>query len=301
MIGILAAITIVAFNGVQNKAKITAAQSAVAQANKKILAYAVLNSDQYPPDLTAAGMTDTQGLEYSYNNNASPRTYGVTATSGTFSYYMSNTTTQPTTGGYAGHGSGGVAAITNYVLNPSVESNLTGWNANFGTGGVGVALVQTTTGISGSNFYRMQWSTGSTDTTRGGEVSPIAATPGQSYTASMSIRVTRSQRMNVLILFSGASGGIVQTAGASVVVPINTWTTLSVINATAPAGTTYAGIRAYSVTGTGASTWQAGDILDLDAAMFVSGANLYNYADGNSANWAWTGTANNSTSTGIPL
>ena len=118
VIGILAAITIVAFNGVQNKAKASAAQSAVSQANKKIVAYAAENSDQYPTSLTAAGITNTQGLEYSYNNDVSPRTYGVTATEGAFSYYVSSTSAKPTLGGYQGHGSGGVAAITNLHNNP---------------------------------------------------------------------------------------------------------------------------------------------------------------------------------------
>ena len=140
VIGILAAITIVAFNGVQNKAKASAAQSAVTQASKKIIAYAVQNSDQYPVDLATAGVTNTQGLEYSYDNSVSPRTYGVTATNGIYSYYLSNTITQPTTGGYTGHSAYGVATITNMIPNPSTETNSTSTTG----AGAGVALARDT-------------------------------------------------------------------------------------------------------------------------------------------------------------
>jgi len=92
VIGILAAITIVAFNGVQNRAKVAVVQSAAAQASKKILAYAALNSDQYPTALTDADVKDgTNGISYQYtsDNTVSPRKFAVTATTGSLAYYAS--------------------------------------------------------------------------------------------------------------------------------------------------------------------------------------------------------------------
>lgn len=93
VIGILAAITIVAFNGVQNRAKTAAVQSSVSQASKKILAYAALNSDQYPATLADADIKDgANGVTYQYtsDNSVSPRKFAVTATSGALSYYSSD-------------------------------------------------------------------------------------------------------------------------------------------------------------------------------------------------------------------
>src|ERR1700712_4623021 len=100
VIAILAAITIIGYTGIQNRAKQSAAQQLLTQANQKVLAYAALNSDLYPPDLTTAGLTSTDGLQYSYNNSVTPHTYGITATNGTYSYYVSDTVTSPTSGGY---------------------------------------------------------------------------------------------------------------------------------------------------------------------------------------------------------
>lgn len=53
IIAILAAITIVAYNGIQNRAKLAQYQSDVNSIDKKIESYAVLNNGVYP--LTAAG------------------------------------------------------------------------------------------------------------------------------------------------------------------------------------------------------------------------------------------------------
>ncbi|WP_277612393.1 prepilin-type N-terminal cleavage/methylation domain-containing protein [Cryobacterium lyxosi] len=84
VIGILAAITIVAFNGVQNKAKVSAAQSAATQAAKKVTVYAVSNSDQLPATLTAAGVADSAGTTYQYtpNTTVTPQNFCLTATNG---------------------------------------------------------------------------------------------------------------------------------------------------------------------------------------------------------------------------
>ena len=93
VIGILAAITIVAFNGVQDKAKTAAVQSSVSQAMKKVVAYAALNADQYPATLAAADVQDgTNGVTYQYtsDNTVSPRIFCVTATKAGLSYYLSN-------------------------------------------------------------------------------------------------------------------------------------------------------------------------------------------------------------------
>ena len=52
----------------------------------------------------------------------------------------------------------------------------------------------------------------------------------------------------------------------------------------------------------GSVTAAAGDYVEMDGVMLTSGPTVHNYADGSSNdNWSWNGTANNSTSKGIPV
>ncbi|MDN5275378.1 MAG: hypothetical protein JWN33_27 [Candidatus Saccharibacteria bacterium] len=48
----------------------------------------------------------------------------------------------------------------------------------------------------------------------------------------------------------------------------------------------------------GETACATGSTFDGTAVMVTAGTTLYDYADGNSANWIWNGTANNSSSTG---
>ena len=73
IIGILAAITTVAYNGLQNRARTAAAQALANQASKKVAAYYVTNGS-YPTDLTAAEVNDISNLQYTVNNSVSPAT-----------------------------------------------------------------------------------------------------------------------------------------------------------------------------------------------------------------------------------
>lgn len=124
VIAILAAITLVAFNGITQRARVSAATSAVEQAAKKVAVYAVTNADDYPASLADAGVTDNNSttFQYSVNNGVSPKTYCITASVSEVSYFMSNTQQSPQSSGCPGHGQGGVAAVTNLATNPSFET-----------------------------------------------------------------------------------------------------------------------------------------------------------------------------------
>jgi prepilin-type N-terminal cleavage/methylation domain-containing protein len=91
VIAILAAITIVAYNGIQNRAKVTEVQSAVSQASRKVMAYSVSNNDEYPATLADAGVVNSGNIkyQYTYDNSATPRVYVLTATVGDISYNTS--------------------------------------------------------------------------------------------------------------------------------------------------------------------------------------------------------------------
>jgi len=298
VIGILAAITIVAFNGVQNKAKASAAQSAVSQANKKILTYAAENADQYPPSLSAAGVTNTQGLEYSYNNDVSPRTYGVTVTNGAFSYYVSNTVTQPATGGYAGHSAGGVAAITNLILNPKLAVGTAGWGSRASTGGTpssGRLTGQVTFDPSISTVYRL---------TLGGAasawwrvyVSGVAVTPGQAYTLSSWIRPSVATNTTMIIIWrDGAGSSLYETASTSLPHAAGVWQRRST-SAVAPATAASVQVEVNAV-----NNGTIGATLDATGMLFEQSADLHGYADGDTPGWVWNGPSNSATSSGLPL
>ena len=92
VIGILAGITIVAYNGIQDRAKISAAQSAVSQAVKKIEAYKVQNNDTYPSSLAIAAIASSGNTTYNYTS--SDGYYCVSATTQGMTYFQ--TSTNPT-------------------------------------------------------------------------------------------------------------------------------------------------------------------------------------------------------------
>lgn len=91
VIGVLAAIVIVAYNGIQNRARIASVTSGLTQYSKKIAVYGAENA-LYPADLATAGIVDTADTAYQYtvDTSTSPGTYCLTATSGSLTYYVSD-------------------------------------------------------------------------------------------------------------------------------------------------------------------------------------------------------------------
>jgi prepilin-type N-terminal cleavage/methylation domain-containing protein len=291
VIGILAAITIVAYNGIQNRARVATTTSALSQATRKLESFAV-DGAGYPTTLAAAGITDSNDVSYQYtvNNSATPATYCVTATNGSLSYMVSSTSTTPTVGGCAGHGQGGVAAITNYILNPSFEGGTAGNGGNISASG-GSPSVASTGGFSGTRFLRSTF----TDVTTLGWGQHSVSVPVGSYTASFYVR------SNIGIKFqSYLQGTAAKTTTASsgiITVPANTWVRgWTSVNVTT-AGTFQVG--GYFVKDVATPT--TSDYIDFDGFMLTNGSSLATYADGTSANWVWNGATNAATSTGPPL
>jgi prepilin-type N-terminal cleavage/methylation domain-containing protein len=286
IIGILAAITIVAYNGIQNRARASAAQSLASQANKKVMAYQA-SEGSYPADLTTAGVTDTSNLQYSVNNGGSPATYCLTATSGNVSYFVGSTQPTPQSGGCNGHGQGGTAAITNMAVNPSMAST-----SNVSSAGApGPNAVIATGGFSGNSFVRRTFSGAG-----GGGLyfNPVTAvTPGTAYTASAYVRSSVSVSIRVNIEWKAGGTILSSSAGSFATVGPSGWTRISATG-TAPPTADRVTVTTYA----SGSPWVANDYQDIDAGMLTEGSSLTSYADGDSTNWAWTGTANNSTSTG---
>lgn len=97
VIAILAAITVVAFNGLQDRARKTALSAEVTNIAKHLRNDQVINS-AYPATLadlnSGAGVRTSPGttLRYSAVNTTNPQTYCLTATDGKFSYMMTEST-----------------------------------------------------------------------------------------------------------------------------------------------------------------------------------------------------------------
>lgn len=267
VVAILAAVTVVAYNGITNRAKATAAATAAEQAARKVLAYAAVNSDQYPASLSDAGVNDgPASYQYRVDNSASPKTFCVTATSSGVSYWASSTSGAPAVGACAGHVAPGQTLITNLVTNPRAVTDstgaLVGWSSE---------PAVTLTPIPGGGVRA---------TTSGGSQSakPTVSVmvPGEQYTISARIR--------------SVNGGGIQVYGTSpnpVWRATTSWTEFSAtVNATQ--STLYLALYGGA----------AGSGFELDRISVVRGSSLYPYADGGSPGWAWTGAANNSTSTG---
>jgi len=96
VIGILAAITIVAYNGIQNHAKVAAVQSALNQASTALENYKTVSSptDDYPANLSQLKLPSSTNTAYTYLTIASSKYYCLTATNDTVSYYLSSTNRQ---------------------------------------------------------------------------------------------------------------------------------------------------------------------------------------------------------------
>lgn len=201
VIGILAAVTIVAFNGVKNKAVTAQVQSALEQANKKIQVYAVQNSSMYPATLAAAGVTDDSGIKYQYtsDNTLSPPVYALTVSNdfnGSISYYLSSTQPKMSAGVAPGH-------------------NLAVWDKpNASTAPIAViggVTIDTTTYRTATSSLRI--SPASTGRTFAGN--PFSGTAGQVYTVSMWVKSDATWNglaNNSKVRFGSSPGGALLTA-----------------------------------------------------------------------------------------
>jgi len=101
VIGILAAVTIVAYNGVSNKAKIASLQSDLGDATKTLSNYATMNNDQYPASLAIAqanGLKSTSGNAPAYTYSSYDNSYCLTETNGSLLYHVSSSYMKPLSG-----------------------------------------------------------------------------------------------------------------------------------------------------------------------------------------------------------
>jgi general secretion pathway protein G len=288
VIGILAAITIVAFNGVTNRAHTASAQSDAANL-AQLLANSNTVNGGFPATLNTINnggpLSTNDGTTYAYHAGSGNTSYCVTVTNATSSYVITDSSTIPQVGGCPGDGVGGVAAITNLAANPSFESGLTTVSTY-----QSVNSNPTTDGFSGTRVLRSTRSL--TTGTSGPWWDAAAVTANTAYTVSIAYRSNVITSRSLIIEWKASDGSAVGTTTIGNVTTSSSWQTVSG-TATAPVGAVLLRLTFYTTT-SGTTT----DYVDIDGVMITQGTTTYNFADGRTANWIWNGTPDNSSSTG---
>lgn len=282
IIGILAAITIVAYNGIQNRGRIAAVSSSLSGAAKQ-LELSNVNNGTYPAD--TSGLQKSSDISYEYSTTGS--TYCLTATKDTISYKISNTDTSPSQGGCAGHGTGGVAAITNIVTNPNFEASTTGWSSN----GTNSIAPSTDFKFSGAKSLKIA----TTGTSNVGTNTQLTLEAGATYTFSGYIYLPSSFGSGLRMCVWGAPINNNALTCTSYISSTGSWQRLSYTGTATSAGT----VRLYFYNGSGDAL--VGAVSYIDGILVTKSSNLYGFADGSTSNWIWNGTPDNATSTGPPV
>ena len=101
VIGILAAISLVSYNGVQERARVAVLQSDLKDAGKE-LSLARLDHGSYPTSLEAVSLKPSPGTTFQYRYDSAAKSYCLTATNRGVSYYMQPIDQVPKVGGCIG-------------------------------------------------------------------------------------------------------------------------------------------------------------------------------------------------------
>ena len=300
IIGVLASISFAAYSGLKERAEVSAVSMSLNQAAKKVDLYHIENST-YPSSLSNVGINDGEVV---YQYNVTSTAYCITGTQGSTSFYVSESVSQPTKGGCAGHGQGGVAAVTNLITNPSMElSDAGGLYRWFGSSpGAGTNERVAGIGLNGGYGIRKTWSVApSSSADAGFQWSFAAPDVGQSYTCSAYATASVTQRMHARIEFFNSAGTRFSNAfGTDTTVPANTLTRMSATG-TVPASTVRLQCVVEVATGGSYVNFAPGNRMWADAAMLTTGPTLSDYFDGSYTNWVWNGTPHASSSTGPAL
>lgn len=324
VIGVLAAAITMGYSMIQQDARRVTLMADLDNAASS-LEFDLKADGSYPATVLLAdngrGLQTGSGTTYQYTVNTSTTnpSYCLTGTNGTDSYMISSNTSTPIVGGCPGHGTGGVAAITNMATDPRAISymNVTGqagWRTGRWAGTSPASATYTlVTGASDgpldiATYARKTWTVapaamGNTgDTGFSNVTNNIAVTQGTTYAISCYLRPSVNRNFYIGVYQytpAGAAFTTVRVAGPTTAGPAGQWTRVSYLY-TVPTGVGLIGIvcDSNSSTANGAVNWAVGSTLDGTGLMITAGNTLYNYADRLSPNWIWNG---DGTSTGPPL
>ena len=303
VIAILAAISIVAYNGIQDRARSSASASSSTQVAKKVKVWQVDNESISPTcgqfftivtstTTSSSCSFDYNGTNYQYAAGTNGA-YCVTTTVADKSYKVSDSTT-PQAGGCPGHGQGGVGAVTNLARDPSGVTSI----SNYASAGSGPApntpSIATDRAHHGTSSFKRVFSGSGSSGTAALALIPGATVinGGQQLHWSFWVYSTRAGSISTYMEATKTSDGTYYGQGGGTVpgIPANTWTK---VTASATMSESVQNVRAggYNL------QVQSGDSVWFDEFMITVNS-AANYADGSTTDWIWNGPANNATSTG---
>jgi len=180
-----------------------------------------------------------------------------------------------------------VVLRTNYILNPSVGTTMTGWAMNNSGGATTAAIWSQGAPGAGASSYRATVTTAPTGAGFGPKITnPVGTVPGKAGDAmAAGVWVYPSVACNMFVslaVFNGATQGS-GANGSTVAVPAGTWTRLTVSIASASAD--YDNVRIWPQVATAdVSKFTATNTIAYDAAQFERGSTtLGTYFDGDTA------------------
>jgi prepilin-type N-terminal cleavage/methylation domain-containing protein len=285
IIGILAAITVVSYGGIAQRATVASLISDLDNASKQLKIDQVING-AYPATLAMAnggkGVLASSGTTYQYavDNSVNPQTFCITATKSAQNYKITNDGTP----------SIGNCTVTNLITNPSFETNVAGWSAYAGVS----APTRVTTDAWSGNARLAATGNNTNANPRVYYTLPVAT--GDTISVSVHIRSDGQTPNSLYFVIKTVFGGL-ETSVPIALSPAwapdaSGWMQVSVTY-TVPANVD----SLYIQPGVASSTNYTGT-LGVDGVIVIKGSPAPNYADGSSAGWVWNGTMNNSTSTG---
>jgi len=287
VIGILAAITIVAFNGVQSRAKDSAAQSMASQVGKKVAEYAVMNADTYPADkaslLASTGVSETGGTTYDYIASPTQKAFCVTVTKQGVSYSFSSVSGAAVKG----------RCIENLAGNPNASgSSLWFFGAAGSTHAATNKAIATDRAHNGTSSLKATVTGTGQLSMMGRQMPNFRLNAGESLSWSYWVYSTKGgSAINILEGARVSDAGYTNTV-IGITIPANTWTKIS---------RTWAPSEDINVGQIGFYNLQvvSGDLAWFDELTIHKSDTLQQYADGDSSGGFWTGTTGASSSVNI--
>lgn len=284
VIAVLAAITIAAFNGIQNRAKESALRSATSQAAKKVIAIAAQNNDIYPADktefLAKAALSESSSLEYVYMTTDSLK-----------GFCISTDNPSDVDNAYAiSSGAGSLVqgtCIKNFIVNPGMETSSASWNSRRN------AVITRTTSQQRSGVASLSVVTPGVDVDEGVNTAisntlPAVGVAGN-YTGSAWVKGTSGVVVRLFVEEYSATNTYINGSATSLTLN-GGWQRVSATKLVASATSKVAvNVRTLNMT---ATTFYADDV------MVNAGTRAYQYGDGYSSGWLWSGDADMSTSIG---
>lgn len=281
VIAILAAITLVAYNGIQQSARLATLQSDLTN-NAKLLETSKTSSatDQYPADQAAANLRPSEGTTLVYTayttSAGAQKGYCLQATQGQVTYF---TTAQ----GSAQEG--GCTTITNLVVNPNIEQ---------GTSGISLSINSSSCSRQSAaaqfGSFGLRCTTSSTSDSGAQFSVSTSVTAGTSYTASLTMRNESAAAYSFSLSVQNTGGTTARDTQTLAPGESRRFRLMWTPSTSGP-------VAFYALRQGGQS---GATTFDIDGVMLVANSTT-TFADGSSPNWRWNGTANNSSSTGPAL